>query len=98
MVRDRTDCQRYRSHHCVNVGSCEQMMCAQRSEKFQRQRACEFLARESQVPLDEVERLYEDEWAKLALDARMTGYLNVFTVRNVRNRLRARSKVELPPG
>ena len=74
------------------------MMCAQRSEAFQRQRACEFLARESQVPLDEVERLYEDEWARLALDARMTGYLSVFTVRNVRNSLRARRKVELPPG
>ena len=74
------------------------MMSAQRSEKFQRQRACEFLARESQVPLDEVKRLYEDEWARLALDARITRYLNVFTVRNVRNRLRARSKVELPPG
>ena len=67
-------------------------MGALRSKESQRQRACEFLARESQVSLDEVKRLYEDEWARLALDARMTDYLSVFTVRNVRNRLRARSK------
>jgi hypothetical protein len=75
-------------------------MSIQGSKEFQRQRACEFLARESQVPLGEVKRLHDDEWARLALDARLTGYLSIFTVRNVRKmlRLRTRGNAKLPPG
>jgi hypothetical protein len=67
-------------------------VCAQGSNEFQQQRACEFLAREAHVPLDEVKRLYEQEWARLALNARMTAYLGILTVRNVRNSLRARGQ------
>jgi Protein of unknown function (DUF3562) len=65
--------------------------------KKSHQRAVEFLARESQVPIDEVARLYEDEWAELEDGARITGFLAILTTRNVREMLRRRSTGKLSP-
>ncbi len=46
------------------------------------------LARESQLPVDEVNRLLRQEHARLAVGARMTTYLPIFAFRNVRAGLR----------
>jgi hypothetical protein len=54
------------------------------------QRAFERLARESQVPVNEVARLYEDAHARLAVGARIKGFLGIFALRNVRRLLRQR--------
>ena len=66
-------------------------MFLQPSRKSHQQRAIEFLARESQVPIDEVARLSEEEWAELEDGARITGFLAILTARNVRETLRRRS-------
>jgi hypothetical protein len=66
-------------------------MFPQPSKKSLQQRAIELLARESQAPIDEVTRLYEDEWAELEDGARITGFLAILTTRNVREMLRRRS-------
>ena len=66
-------------------------MFLQPDSKSHQQRAIEFLARESQVPIDEVARLYEKEWAELGDGARITGFLAIRTARNVRETLRRRS-------
>ena len=55
------------------------------------QRATEFLAAESQVPLTEVAQLYENARAELAVGARITSYLGIFAIRNVRRMLRERN-------
>lgn len=55
------------------------------------QRAIEFLAHESQVPITEVTQLYEDELADLRVGARITAFLGIFTFRKVREILRKRS-------
>jgi Protein of unknown function (DUF3562) len=54
------------------------------------QRSLEHLARESQVPLDEVARLYDDARVDLAAGARITSFLGIFALRNVRKLLRQR--------
>jgi hypothetical protein len=59
------------------------------------QQAIELLARESQVPLDEVVRLYHDARAELERGARVRGFLGIFALRNVRKALHQRSK-QLP--
>jgi hypothetical protein len=61
------------------------------------QRAIEFLAGESQVPVDEVARLYEDARAELAVGARIRTFLGIFAFRNVRKVLRQRSRGKRPP-
>jgi hypothetical protein len=66
-------------------------MYPQPDKKSLQHRAIEFLARESQVPVDEVARLYRNEWAELEDGARITGFLAIFTTRNVREMLRRRS-------
>jgi uncharacterized protein DUF3562 len=65
------------------------------SKGSQQQRAIEFLARESQVPINEVARLYEDERAGLEVDARITGFLPIFAIRKVRELLHRRSVAKL---
>ena len=72
-------------------------MSAQRSNESQRERAFEHLAHESQVSVEEVARLYENERAKLAVGARLTGFLAIFSLRNVRTRLRGRANGEQVP-
>jgi Protein of unknown function (DUF3562) len=54
------------------------------------QRAIERLARESQVPVDEVVRLYDDARAELEVGARIKSFLGIFAIRNVRKVLRQR--------
>ena len=65
--------------------------------KGSHQRAIEFLAQESQVPMNEVAQLYEDERAELEVGARITGFLTLFAIRNVREMLRQRSAGKAPP-
>lgn len=65
-------------------------MYLQPSKKSRQQRAIESLAQESQVPIDEVARLYDDQWAELEDGARITSFLAIFTTRNVREMLRRR--------
>jgi hypothetical protein len=69
-------------------------MSAERGKESQRRRICEFLARESQAPVEEVARIYASEWARLARDAGTTDYLAIVTLRNVRKMLRARDTRE----
>ena len=72
------------------------LMNLQPGEKSHQQHAIEFLAQESQVPLDEVARLYEDERAELAVGARITGFLPILALRKVRALLRRRSVGKRP--
>jgi hypothetical protein len=60
--------------------------------KSHQQRAIEFLARESQVPVSEVAQLYQDARAKLEVGARVRTFLGIFAIRNVRKLLRQRSR------
>ena len=68
------------------------------SARSLRQRAIQFLAREWRVPLQEVKQLYESEWAGLAVDARVAGFLPIFAFRNTRRTLRQRARaIGIPP-
>jgi Protein of unknown function (DUF3562) len=60
------------------------------SKSSHHERAIESLARESQVPVDEVARLYDDARAELEVGARIRGFLGIFAIRNVRRVLRQR--------
>ena len=60
------------------------------SKSSHHERAIESLARESQVPVDEVARLYDDARAELEVGARIKGFLGIFAIRNVRKLLRQR--------
>jgi Protein of unknown function (DUF3562) len=61
-------------------------------KRSHRQRAIEFLAREWRVPIHQVTQLYESEWAELAVDARIAGFLPIFAFRNARRTLRQRAR------
>ena len=67
------------------------------AEGSHQQRAIEFLAQESQVPINEVAQLYEGERAELEVGARLTGFLPIFAIRKVREMLRQRSTGKRPP-
>jgi len=60
------------------------------TEQSYRQRGIAFLSEESHVPIGEVTQLYEHEWAALGRGARISSFLPLLTVRNVRRLLRAR--------
>lgn len=60
------------------------------NEISHQQQTLERLARESQVPVDEVARLYEHARAELEVGARIRGFLGIFAIRNVRRVLRQR--------
>jgi hypothetical protein len=62
------------------------------SKESHHQRAIESLAEESQVPVNEVARLYEDARAELEAGARVRSFLGIFALRKVRNTLRERSR------
>jgi uncharacterized protein DUF3562 len=66
-------------------------MYADHSTGSHQQRAIEFLAQESQVPINEVAQLYEEARAKLEVGARIRSFLGIFAFRNVRKMLRQRS-------
>jgi len=48
----------------------------------------EAIAKETHTPLEEVERLYDEELNELANDAKITQYLGVLAGRRVKMRLR----------
>ena len=66
-------------------------MNAQPRQESHQQRAIEFLAMESQAPVDEVARLYDSKQAELGVGARITGFLPILALRRVREMLRQRS-------
>jgi hypothetical protein len=70
--------------------SLELTMHSQHNEQSPQRRSVEFLAMESQVPVDAVAQLYESEWAELAKGARVTAFLSILATRNVRRMLRLR--------
>jgi hypothetical protein len=57
---------------------------------FDQKRIVEVLARETEVPVAEVARLFEDERARLESGARIKGFLPIFAIRNVEEILRQR--------
>ena len=59
-------------------------------ERPNHERAIEFLAHEAHVPINVVSPLYKSEWAKLEIGARITAYISILTMRNVRRLLRQR--------
>jgi Protein of unknown function (DUF3562) len=48
----------------------------------------EALAEETRTPVDEVAKLYDEEFSNLAAEAKITQYLGVLTSRRVRMKLR----------
>lgn len=64
------------------------------SNRSHHERAIEFLAGESQVPVDEVAKLFEDARAQLEVGARIRGFLGIFAIRNVRKLLRRRKQFQ----
>jgi len=62
------------------------------SKESHHERALEFLAEESQVPVNEVARLYEDVHAELEAGARIRSFIGIFALRKVRKTLRERSR------
>lgn len=60
------------------------------SEKSHQDLAVEFLAKESNVSIEDVARLYRSELARLAFGAHISLFLPIFAIRNVREVLRLR--------
>lgn len=63
-------------------------MSAPQVKQRDQERIVALLAEESQVPLDDVAKLYEHEHAELAIGARITKFLHIFATRNVQEILR----------
>ena len=63
-------------------------MYAEYSKLFHQGPAIELIARESQMSIDGVARLYTNELAKLEVGARIRGFLHIFALRKVREMLR----------
>jgi hypothetical protein len=72
-------------------------MDAEHNTRSDKEPAVEFLARESHLPVGDVEQLYVDEMAKLALGARINSFLSIFAIRNVRELLLKRGIKKLAP-
>jgi hypothetical protein len=66
-------------------------MDTEHSTRSNKDPAVEFLARESHLPVGDVEKLYVDEMAKLAIGARIKNFLSIFAIRNVRELLLERA-------
>jgi hypothetical protein len=65
-------------------------MFAAQDKKAEQDRIVEYLAKESNAPIEEVAKLYETERAALAIGARITNYLPIFAIRNVLEKLSQR--------
>jgi hypothetical protein len=70
-------------------------MQVEHSEQSHQDPAVEFLAKESKVSVDDVARLYENELAELEIGARVTGFIPIIAIRNVRATLRQRWTAKL---
>jgi len=66
-------------------------MAAPKEKQPDQKRIVALLAEESQVPVDEVAKLYEHERAELATGAHITKFLHIFAIRNVQHILRQRA-------
>ena len=73
-------------------------MGAQQGKASDQKQTLDALALEAKLPADEVARIYEEEHAELAANARVVSYLPIFAIRNVRARLHRRNAVKTPPG
>lgn len=73
-------------------------MISPQSRQADQTRIIELLARESEFPIDEVAHLYEEELAELGIGARITSFLPIFAIRNVREALRKRGAAGSPSG
>jgi hypothetical protein len=62
----------------------------------QQERIIEFLARDSDVPIDEIARLCVKEQAGLEESARLKHFLPIFLVRNVREQLKQNHRIKGP--
>ena len=72
-------------------------MFAPQSRQADQTRIIESLARQSEIPINEVARLYESELAELKVGAQITSFLHIFATRNVQETLRTRSAARSPP-
>lgn len=72
-------------------------MDSEHSTRSDQDPAVEFLARESHLAVGDVEKLYVDEMAKLAVGARIKSFLSIFAIRNVRELLLERATAKLAP-
>jgi uncharacterized protein DUF3562 len=70
-------------------------MSASPDKAVDHKRVIAFLAKKSTLPIDEVTRLYEHEWAGLEASARVKRFVPILTLRRVRELLR-KSRVEAP--
>lgn len=59
--------------------------------------AVEFLARQSHLSVGDVDQLYADEMARLAVGARIKSFLSIIAIRNIRELLLDRANVKLAP-
>jgi len=66
-------------------------MAAPKEKQPDQKRIVALLAEESQVPVDEVAKLYEHERAELATGAHITKFVHIFAIRNVQHILRQRA-------
>jgi len=65
-------------------------MSAPQEKQPDQKRIVALLAEESQVPVDDVAKLYEHERANLAVGAHVTKFLHIFATRDVQEILRKR--------
>jgi hypothetical protein len=79
-----------------NANGKEVAMDSRETEQSTRQRGIVFLSEESHVPIGQVTQLYEHEWAALGRGARISSFLPILTVRNVRRLLRGRRPAQHP--
>ena len=66
-------------------------MSAPPAKELDPKRSIALLAQKSQLPVDDVVRLYEQERDELATGARVTTFLHIFALRKVQEILRKRS-------
>jgi uncharacterized protein DUF3562 len=78
------------------AGMMDGRMHAEREESTHRDVGVEFLAKESNVPVDDVARLYENEVTRIGFGARILHFVPIFALRNVREMLRRRTKRKTP--
>jgi len=62
-------------------------MFAEPSKKSHPEPALIYLAQESQVSIDEVTQIYENELSKLEVEARVQVFLPIFAIRKVKEKL-----------
>ena len=72
-------------HYCTSWGTTIQDLYKDQKDAALHQRAIERLARKINRPIAPVKIVYEDEYARLKVDAKVTKYLGVFASRRARD-------------